>query len=132
MNVFVDSSVFISIWDKDDSNHKIALDKASKLQGDKDILITSNIVVSEVLTVLSMKLGIEKANKFGDYIVSEKLKVIFIDKDIHDEAFDIFKRRTSKNLSFFDCTSFALIREFRIDKVFSFDKDYKKYKFDLV
>lgn len=132
MTVFVDSSAFIAVWDKDDSTHKLAVAKASKLQAGENTLIVSNIVVGEVLTVLSMRLGINRANKFWEYITDRKLKVIFVDEDMFEKAWDIFRRRTSKNLSFFDCTSFALVDEFNINKVFSFDKDFKKQGLELV
>lgn len=132
MTVFVDSSALIALWNKDDSAHELAISKASKLQLEENSLIVSNIVVGEVLTVLSMKLGINRANKFWEYVANNKLKVVFVDEDIFDKAWDIFEKRTSKNLSFFDCTSFVVINEFNIDKVFSFDSDFKKHEFNLV
>ncbi len=84
----------------------------------------SNIVEGEVLTVLSMKLGIKIANNCGEFL--KKLNIIFVDENITQKAREVFKKRTSKNLSFFDCTSFAVVKEFNIDQVFSFDRDFKK------
>lgn len=45
---------------------------------------------------------------------------------------DGFQKRTSKNLSFFDYTSLAIIREFNMDKVFTFDRDFKKLGVDMI
>ncbi len=124
MTIFIDSSAFISIWDKDDSNHRAAIKISQELQAKKATILTSNIVVGEVLTVLSMKLGITIANECGEYL--QRLNTIFVNENLHQKAWEAFQKRTSKNLSFFDYTSFVIIKEFKIDKAFSFDKDFKK------
>lgn len=129
MTVFIDSSALISLWDKDDSNHLLATRKSQELQKIKATVFISNIVAGEVLTVLSMKLGIKLANQCGEML--QKLNIIFIDEKLHQKALESFKKRTSKNLSFFDCTSFAIIKKFNIDQVFSFDRDFKKLGLDV-
>lgn len=124
MTVFVDSSALISLWDKDDLNHLAAIEKSQELQKIKATIFISNIVAGEVLTVLSMKLGIKLANQCGEML--QKLNIIFVDESLHQKAWVEFKKRTSKNLSFFDFTSLAAVRAFDMDKVFTFDGDFKK------
>lgn len=124
MTVFIDSSAIISLWDQDDSNHLAAIEKSQELQKIKAVIFISNIVAGEVLTVLSMKLGIKIANQCGEML--QKLNTVFVDESLHQKAWDGFQKRTSKNLSFFDYTSLAIIREFNMDKVFTFDRDFKK------
>lgn len=129
MTVFIDSSVLISLWDQDDSNHLVAIEKSRELQNIKASIFISNIIAGEVLTVLSMKLGINLVNQCGEML--QKLSTVFVDEDLHKQAWENFKKRTSKNLSFFDYTSLAIIREFNMDKVFTFDKDFKKLRLSI-
>lgn len=130
MTVFIDSSAIISLWDQDDSNHPAAIEKSQELQKIKAVIFISNIVVGEVLTVLSMKLGIKLANQCGQML--QKLNTVFVDESLHQKAWENFQKRTSKNLSFFDYTSLAIIREFNMDKAFTFDRDFKKLGVDRI
>lgn len=130
MTVFIDSSAIISLWDQDDSNHPLAIEKSQELQKLKAAIFISNIVAGEVLTVLSMKLGIKIANQCGEML--QKLNTVFVDESLHQKAWDSFQKRTSKNLSFFDYTSLAIVREFNMDKVFTFDRDFKKMGVDRI
>lgn len=129
MTVFIDSSALISLWDQDDSNHLAAIKKSRELQNIKASIFISNIIVGEVLKVLSIKLGIKITNQCGEIL--QKLNIIFVDEKLHQKAWEGFQKRTSKNLSFFDFTSFVIIKEFNIDQVFSFDRDFKKLKLSI-
>lgn len=130
MTVFIDSSALIALWDQDDSNHPAAIEKSQELQKIKAAIFISNIVAGEVLTVLSMKLGIKLANECGQML--QKINTIFVEENLHRKAWESFQKRTSKNLSFFDYTSLAVIREFNMDKVFTFDRDFKKLGADRI
>lgn len=130
MTVFIDSSALIALWDQDDSNHPEAIEKSQELQRKQAVIFISNIIAGEVLTVLSMKLGIKIANQCGEML--QRLNTVFVDESLHQKAWDGFQKRTSKNLSFFDYTSWAIIREFNMDKVFTFDRDFKKLGVDRI
>jgi len=50
------------------------------------------------------------------------LEIIFVDRVIFNKAWKYFQRY--KELSFTDCTSLALIEEYEIDYIASFDSDF--------
>lgn len=55
MRVFVDASAFIALLVETDSNHTRAAEIAARLETENAELLTSSMVVAEVLTVLSMR-----------------------------------------------------------------------------
>lgn len=132
MTIFVDASAFIALWKKDDLNHLNALQKSQKVSKTKVFLVTSNIVIAEVLTVMAMRISKQVTDRFLEYIERSNVKVVFVDEDLHIAALKIFRETVSKNVSFFDCTAFAAMQLLRIKKVFTFDKDFQRYGFEMV
>jgi predicted nucleic acid-binding protein len=47
-------------------------------------------------------------------------------------AWDLFMKRTDKEYSFTDCTSFALMRRLKITTAVSLDDDFRREGFDLL
>lgn len=125
--VFVDSNVFISIWDKDNINHKIAVIKSRDLEKIGESIVISNIIVYEVASVLAMRVSKLTSLDFLKNVEKSQIEVVLISDQLDKLAREIFKKIKDKNVSFFDCTSFAIVERHKIDKVFSFDKDFRKF-----
>ncbi len=127
--IFIDSDIFIALAKSDDSNHDKALKILNKFF-DKIIFTTSNYVISEVITVLSMQLGHSQALDFINTVKSEEniFSINWVDDKVENLAIEIFKKQTSKNTSFTDCTNMAFIEMLKLDGIFSFDSVYKKNK----
>ncbi|PIU68771.1 hypothetical protein COS81_02740 [candidate division WWE3 bacterium CG06_land_8_20_14_3_00_42_16] len=132
MDIFIDASAFIALWNADDTNHKAAITKSQTLVQENAQVFTSNIVVCEVLTVLSLRISKQKALEFGETVFDNGLNVVLIDEDLQHDSWEIFRKIAGKNVSFFDCTAFALMQSVDVKKVFSFDQDFKKQGFYLV
>lgn len=131
MKIFVDTSVLVALNNTLDSTYLRALELSKSFVNDTVELVTSNHVIAETLTVLSQKVSHDIAIEFNEKW-APKMEVIHIDEELEEAAFDIFKKIKSKNVSFVDCTSFALMRHLKISKVFTFDMDFKKQGFRLV
>ncbi|OGD98102.1 hypothetical protein A3A49_01315 [Candidatus Curtissbacteria bacterium RIFCSPLOWO2_01_FULL_38_11b] len=127
MQVFVDASAYISALNKNDSNYKKAIEISDRLFSQGAEFITSNIVIYEVYTILAAKVDKLLAIKFKSKIDLEGVPVIYVDGQIDSEAWKIFEKERSKNVGFFDCTSFAIMKLYEISAVFSFDSDYHKF-----
>jgi predicted nucleic acid-binding protein len=127
--IFVDSDIFIALAKSDDSNHDRALTILNKFF-DEIIFTTSNYVISEVITVLSMQLGHPRALDFINTVKSDKniFSINWVDDAVENLAIEIFKKQTSKNTSFTDCTNMAFVEMLKLDGIFSFDSVYKKNK----
>lgn len=127
MRVFVDASAYISSLNKKDLNHKKAMSLSQDLFQKGAEFITSNLVVYEVYTILSLKVDKKIAIGFHRKIKEERLSIIYMREEFEEAAWQIFEKEKSKNVSFFDCTSFAIIKKFKINSVFSFDHDFARF-----
>ena len=127
MTIFADTSAIISLFDEQDPNHLQAQALSSHLKTDSVTSLTSNFVFAEIVTILSQKLGKETSNRIGQYI-KISFRIIRLTEETENLAWEIFKKQTSKNVSFVDCTCFALYKEKVFDKAFAFDSDFKKNK----
>ncbi len=129
MVVFVDTSFLVSLFNIQDPKH----DQAKKLS--KKLLnippLYSNLIFAETVTILSQKVGKQRAIYAGD-LMKAKFREIRIDQDIENLAWDIFKKQKSKNVSFVDCTTFALFHKGIFDQCFTFDRDFKANKIPVL
>jgi len=123
--IFVDTSAWYAIIDKNDKDHAAAV---SKIQILDRPLVTSNYILDEILTLLKTKLGPTIAISFGqklwDQEVSTLLRIIEEDEE---RAWSVFRKYADKGFSFTDCTSFALLERLDINTVFAFDDHFVQY-----
>lgn len=121
--VFIDSNVFIALFIKDDSLHEKASDKWSKLREEEVYLFTSDLVISEVLTVLRLKDGKETAIDFGRIALeeSEILNIIPVTQELMNDSYSVFKEVENKDFSFVDASIVAISRKLDMEVV-TFDE----------
>lgn len=132
-DVLIDADAFVALSKKNDTNHFKA-QKISKLLCKSGVIfVTTNYVFSEVVTVLSQKVGHHESIKFIEDIKSEKsdIQLIWINDELEKLAIEIFKKQTSKNISFVDCLNMAVLKKYKWNTIFSFDKNYEKNGFKL-
>lgn len=134
LTIFVDSDAFVAFFKNNDSNHKKAVTLFQKLKSQSAIFFTSNYVFSESITVISQRVGHSQAGTYIDSMKNTDGGFIIkrVDDEIEESAIEIFKKQTSKNTSFVDCTNMALLKKFSCDAIFSFDEVYRKNGFLLV
>lgn len=130
-NVLVDSDAFVGWMIAKDPHYKRASEVFEGLIQANTKAVTTSMVVAETATVLSHKVGQSLAITFLDTVIDKgKFPVIHINERLYAKALDIFKQQTKKGSSVVDCVNVAVMRQFGIKQIFSFDKVYKK-SFDL-
>lgn len=132
--LFVDSDSFVALSKEDDRNHIRAIKLLQKAIEVDISFVTSNYVFSEVVTVLSQRLGHNAALEFIKEMKSPAggYTIRWIDENIELEAIRIFSNQTSKNVSFVDCTNMAIMKLYNINAIFSFDDIYRKNGFSVL
>lgn len=125
--IFVDSNYLIALYNTTDSLHTRAKELARKIASTDSQLYLSNYIILEVLTVLSQRIGRQEAIDIGQMLrQAPQIELIYIDEDLNELSWQIFKASSGKNTSFVDCSILACLRYTGIKHLLSFDTtDFK-------
>ena len=127
----MDTSAWYAIEVEDDVNHEAACKVLSSIaSGKHGIIVTTDYVLDEMLTLLRLRKGLAAALAFIDKILKSKsVRIFWVDEGLFERALDTFKKSNDKLWGFTDCTSFALMQELGLSKAFTFDKHFKEAGF---
>jgi uncharacterized protein len=132
MKIFVDTSAWLALNDRNDQYHSEAVSKLKNVTKQKIELITSEYIVDESITIIRYRVSHKAAVVFGDSLMNSTIVTV---ADITEEerfrAWMLFKKYDDKELSFTDCTSFALMNKLKLRKAFAFDDHFKQIGFEL-
>ena len=96
-------------------------------------MITTDFVVEETLTLIRFRLGLAAANTWWRQIDgSARLRWERVENDRFERARNLFFQCRDKDLSFTDCTSFAVMRELRLTTVITTDGHFRQVGFDVL
>lgn len=133
--IFVDTSAWIALADRDDRNHLKAVNSHIRNLEYKVKYVISNLVLFETITRLRYNLSHSAALKFKKEIDAAihcgDLQIIWVNSELADEAWNIFSKFKDQKFSFVDCTSFVIARKEKLDGVFAFDDDFRVMRFNL-
>ena len=123
--LFIDTAGWMAMADAKDPLHLKSLKFRDKSLEEGAILVTSNYILDETLTLIRMRLGIEAAEKWWG-LISESIRcnVEWITPDRAQKALHFFFRWRDQSFSFTDCTSFTLMRELVIENVLTADTHF--------
>jgi len=132
MKLFTDTSAWLALNDKTDQYYSRAVAKSAEIKKHKIELITSEYIIDESITLIRYRVSHHAAVVFGDALFNSSIVEII---DVKDEdrlkAWEIFKKYEDKELSFTDCTSFAIMEKMKLHKAFTFDEHFKKVGFEV-
>jgi predicted nucleic acid-binding protein len=124
-DIFVDTSAWIALVDKDDSHHKEAASSYPSLLKNHRNLITSNFVIAETYIIILNELGHKLAIDFLEKLkASPRVLKIYSNEDIEAEAEPILVKYSDQDFSYTDAVSFVIMKRQKIRKAFSFDKHF--------
>lgn len=137
MRLFADSSFFIAYYDEDDQYHKRVVEIAKELAIQSPQIFTTDYIYDETLTFLlgtHHYYGFLRAQRFDhDVLGSGKFTYVYITGVIFNRAREIFLRfNKDKRWSFTDCASYAIMADYGIQRVLTFDKNFKEMGFTMV
>ncbi len=129
-DVLIDTDAFVALIKKNDNNHKRAEKISDFLTKKSSSFYTTNFVFSETITVLSQRVDHQTAINFiDDFKNLKEVNLIRVNEEIEEMAIKIFKNQISKNVSFVDCINMAVLKRYKWNTIFSFDKVYRKNGF---
>ena len=130
--IFVDTSAFIALFNKKDQYYHSATTYFKSIQPEHIQLHTSNYIIDETITRIRIMDSHKAAFEFGKHLFASKIfQKHYVNEELEQEAFELFKKYADKKLSFTDCTSFALMKWLGIKQAFTFDDDFIKVGFEI-
>ena len=130
--ILVDTDAFVALYNKEDANHKIAHKISTSIVENKIQPLISIFSYSESITVISQKVSHEHAVTYIEDVNKGSAHLVEAIPNLVREGEDIFRKQTSKNVYFTDCFNMAIMEDYGIKEIFSFDEDYRKNGFKRV
>jgi hypothetical protein len=131
--VFVDTGGWMACADRaDPANVACSAARDAALEAGR-MLITTDFVVDETLTLIRFRLGLAAANAWWQQIdPSARLRWERVENDRFERARNLFFQYRDKDLSFTDCTSIAVMRELKLKTVITTDRRFQQVGFEVM
>ncbi len=130
--LFVDTAGWLACADGADPAHRSACASRDTALEAGHLLVTTDYVVDETLTLVRLRLGIGVAEAWWSQIEgSSRVRHEAIDGLRAEKARAIFFRHRDKDYSFTDCTSFVVMRELRLKTALTTDRHFRQMGFQI-
>lgn len=132
-NIFVDTSAWVALADKDDVHHKKASSVYPSLLKTHKSLVTNNLVIAETYILILKELGHKAALNFLEGVKSSpRISKIYSNEETEADAEEILTKYEDQDFSYTDAVSFAIMKRFKTKKAFCFDKHFKTAGFETI
>src|SRR3990167_5787999 len=118
MRIFVDTSAFFALLDKDDANPE-------------NVLITTNYILVESFALIQHRLGIDAVMGLQEDILPI-INVEWITSGVHRSGVSALLAASRRKLSLVDCISFEIMRNSGIKTIFTFDSHFEEQGFHCI
>lgn len=123
--LFVDTAGWTMLADEGDPQHRAARAFRDEWLAGAGVLVSSDFVMDETLTLLRMRLGLDAAERWWDQVEgSPRVFWEWIDPARAEKARHWFFRWRDKDFSFTDCSSFVVMKERRIRAALTNDRHF--------
>ena len=131
--VFVDTAGWMACADRADPVHLACITARDTAMEAGRLLVTTDFVVDETLTLIRIRLGLAAANAWWQQIDgSARLRWERVEAARFERARHLFFQFRDKDLSFTDCTSVAVMRELKLKVVLTTDHHFEQVGFELL
>jgi uncharacterized protein len=123
---FVDTGAWVALFVEVDVHYPSA---QQWLDSNRDLLVTSDYVVDEVLTLINARYRRQTAVQVGQALFGKRLaELVFLTEEDIERAWKIFGSHNDKRWSFTDCTSYVLMQRMGIANAFAFDRHFSQMR----
>lgn len=131
MNIFIDTAAFLAVLNFNDQFHLSARQTWAEILSSDSPLFSSNYVTLETTALLQHRFGLEAVRLFESDILPV-VEIVWVDETIHKQGMSALLAANRRNLSLVDCTSFEIMRQVRLDGVFTFDSHFQEQGFETI
>ncbi len=131
--LFVDTAGWMMLADANDPLHGPSRGARDGWLEDGGVLVTTDYVLDETLTLLRVRLGLDATERWWNLVEgSARLVWEWIDSVRADRARQWFFRWRDKQFSFTDCTSFVVMKERRLAVALTSDRHFRQAGFRVL
>ncbi len=129
--VLADTSALYAVFERTDAEHGRA---TTFLRANPEaVFVLSNYIFAETVTLVRKRLGGDASTKVGERIrQSPRFEVVHLTEEDEEAVWEIFRRYSDKDWSWFDCTLYHLARKLGIWEVFTFDEHFRQMGLGVV
>ncbi len=131
MRIFIDTSAFYALLDRDDENHRKGKRAWIDILEAGHTLMTNNYILVETFALLQSRLGLDAVRGFQEDVVP-LVHVEFITSELHRSGIAALLSASRRRLSLVDCVSFEVMRYSGIKTAFTFDSHFKEQGFSVI
>ena len=131
--IFVDTAGWMAGADAADPAHDPVSAARDRALEAGQMLVTTDFVVDETLTLIRLRLGLAAAEAWWEQIDgSPRLRWELIDIDRFEKARGLFFSYRDKDFSFTDFTSFIVMRELKLTHAITTDRHFRQMGFQML
>jgi uncharacterized protein len=131
--LFVDTAGWMACADAADPAHGSARAARDAALEAGRVLVTSDYVVDETLTLVRRRLGVPAAEAWWAQVEgSSRVRHEAIDALRAEKARAAMFRHRDKDYSFTDCTSFVVMKELRLKEALTTDRHFRQMGFRVL
>ncbi len=130
--VFADTSGWASFFLRTETDHVAAVEVVRDMRAGGTRLVTTNYVVTEVVALFASRVRGPRTQWLAavEALRSESgIDVVYIDRELDEEAWALLSSRLDKDWSLVDCASFALMRRRGISAALTSDHHFEQAGF---
>lgn len=132
-SVLVDTAGWMACADAGDAAHRRACEARDTALERGHLLVSTDYVLDETLTLLRVRLGLAAARSWWERVEgSARVRWEWIGVARAEKARGLFFRHRDKNYSFTDCTSFVVMHELKLKRVLTTDRHFRQIGFEVV
>lgn len=129
--IFVDTSAFLAVLDKNDINHALALRCWKNLLQEVYSLYANNYVIVESIAIIQKRLGLQAVQTLQTEVLPF-IQIDWIDENQHIVVVETVLATNRRKVSFVDCSAFQTMRHLGLDTVFTFDPHFTEQGFTVI
>jgi predicted nucleic acid-binding protein len=129
--IFVDTWAWLALAHQRDPYHRVAVEQHRTLQSQKVQYVTTNDVLTELMTSLFPVVSFAKARQFMFNVFQSchtgRYQLVFVSPDQFERAWQLRQRYHDKpKISFVDLTSMVVMQDLAITDVFTGDAHFEQ------
>ncbi len=130
--IFADTAGWGHLIDHSQIFHFLAAEIYRKGRSDNCKFVTTNYIIAELVSLMTSPLRISRSaiiSFIESLKISPYIKIIHIDSDIHECAWQLLKKRQDKEWSLVDNTSFVIMQQRGIIEALTTDHHFEQAGF---